>query len=307
MLGFSLSPVTAHSAPDRLAPFFAKSGGQSVALAQAAGGSLSVWSELGDGHAAWMTLDNTDPTSRYSWRETLLTKLRNVYPVGALTLSGSWSQLQSSGSGLAQSYTGNRGISTGSGAATAMVTVDRVEPYDVWVHYTGRTSGGYVRVEIDGAQTLVNEIDDPAGLGYKAFSSYASVDLQRRQVIRVASGLTGLHDVSLSFGGVASPGGAAILLEAVSITANLTDARIMPALWQPSTSYTMGDEVQWDGTFYSARATGLSGAASPSHTSGVASDGALDWRADNRPTYPEFVAIDYASEREYAARLDVAG
>ncbi len=290
-----------------MATFFAKGDGAHVAIGQGPSGAASVWSEIGAGHAAWMTLDSIDPTQRMSWRETLVAKLRNVYPVGALTLSGSWNQLQSSGSGLAASYTGNRAISTGSLAAVAEVTVDRATSYDVWVHYTGRTSGGYVRVQIDGADTLVNEIDDPAGLGFKAFSSYSPTNLSRRQVVRVASGLSGPHTVSLSFGGAAAPGGPAILLEAVSTSADLTDARILPPLWQQGVSYAMGDEVQWEGMFYAARANGVSGSNPPTHMSGIGSDGALDWRADDRPTYPEFVAVDYPSEREYAMRFDVAG
>jgi hypothetical protein len=65
--------------------------------------------------------------------------------------------------------------------------------------------------------------------------------------------------------------------------------------------------VHWQGTFYSARASGVSGMVGPAHLTGIGGYGALDWRADNRPTYPQFQAIDYASEREYAARIVVAG
>jgi hypothetical protein len=307
MLGFSLSPGVSAGVPDPLAPYFARSGGTAVAIAEARGGALSVWSELGNGHAVWMTLDNDDPTQRMSWRETLLAKLRNVYPVRSLTLTGSWSQLQTSGSGLAGSYTGNRAVSTSSTGATAQVTVEGAGIYDLWVHYTGRTSGGYARVLIDGTQDLVNEIGDPAELGFKAFPTYAPVDLTRRQVVRVASGLTGSHEITLSAGGSATPGGNAIMIEAISVSAGLAGNRILPPMWQAGTAYTMGDEVQWQGTFYAARATGLSGATPPTHSNGIGSDGALDWRADNRPTYPEFVAIDYASEREYAVRFSIAG
>lgn len=307
MIGFALSPGAGPSAPDPLSPLFADGGGGAVAIAEGAGGALSVWTELGAGHAAWMTLDNDDPGLRLSWRETLLAKLRNVYPVGAMVLAGSWNQMQSSGSGLGQSYTGNRAISTGAAQASATVALDHEGPYDIWVHYTGRTSGGYVRVEIDGDDVLVNEIGDPSGLGYKAFSTYAEADLSRRQVVRVASGLSGAHSLRLSYGGAAAPGGAAIMLEAVSTSAGLGDPRILPPLWEPGVAYTMGDEVQWRGTFYAARASGVSGGTPPAHASGIASDGALDWRADNRPTYPEVIAIDYASEREYAVRFSVDG
>lgn len=310
MIGFELSPGAGQGrarAPRPLAPFFAHGGGQSVAIGQGINGGLTVWTEVGPHHAARMRLDQPDATQRMSWRETQLAELRNVYPVGKLTLSGSWSQLQTSGSGRAASYTGNRAISTGSAGASALVTVDRAKPYDLWINYTGRTSGGFVKVEIDGAQSLVNEISDPAGLGFKAFSSYSPTDLNRRQTIKVASGLAGAHDVRVSFGGAATPGGGAIMIEAVTISGSLADPYILPPLWTPNTTYQMGDEVEHGGMYYAARANGQSGAVGPTHSTGIASDGALDWRADNRPTYPEFIIIDYASEREYAVRLDVAG
>lgn len=307
-LDLALSPQNARPVQsDPFADYFAPGGGQSVALAHGADGGLNIWTEVSPTHAACLRLDSNDPTQRLSWRETLIAELRNIYPVGDLTLTGNWSQLQSSGSGISGSYTGNRAVSTTSASALATVTVGRARPYDVWVHYTGRTSGGYLRVDIDGDQTLVNEIDDPASLGFKAFSTYSAVDLQRRQSVKVASGLQGTHEISLSLGGAASPGGHAILLEAVAITGTLTDDRVLPPEWQPGTAYEMGDEVHFAGVYYSARGNGVSGTAGPSHSSGIASDGALDWRADNRPTYPAFVSIDYASEREYAVRFAQAG
>ncbi len=311
MIGLDLSPrqppTSATASPQPLAQFFAPAAGQSVALAEGADNSLSIWTEVGPDHAAWLRLDNDDPTTRLSWRETLIAELRNIYPVGDMTLSSGWSQLQSSGSGLAGSYTGNRAISTSSLTATTTVVVDREQTYDLWIHYTGRSNGGYARVDIDGAQDLVTEIDDPAGLGFKAFSTYSETDLQRRLSVKVATGLSGMHTITISNGGPATPGGNAILIEAVAISGTLSDSKILPPLWQPGTAYEMGDEVQFRGRYYAARGTGTSGTNGPVHTNGIASDGALDWRVDNRPTYPRFVAIDYASEREYAMRVTVDG
>jgi len=309
VLGFELSPANSVACPKPLplAEFFRHGGGRSVALAAGFEGGVSIWSEVGPRHAACLILDNDDPSTRFSWRETLIAELRNVYPVGALALTGSWGQMQSSGSGLSGSYTGNRAISTSAATASVSVSVTRDTTYDLWVHYTGRTSGGHVKVEIDGTQDLVNEIADPAGLGFKAFSTYSPIDLSRRQTMKVASGLSGAHNVTLRLGGVAVPGGGAIMIEAISTSATLDDPFILPPLWQPETAYEMGDEVQLGGTFYAARANGTSGTVGPLHPNGIASDGALDWRADYRPTYPEFVAIDYASEREYAARFTVGG
>lgn len=310
MIGLELSlgqTQRGYPNPQPLASFFRQGQGQHVALAAGANGSMSIWTELSADHAAWLQLDNNDPSTRLSWRETLVTALRNIYPVGDFVLTGSWSLLQSSGSGLSGSYTGNRAVSTAATTATASVTVDRAAPYDVWVHFTSRTSGGYCRVDIDGAQTLVNEIDDPASLGFKAFATYSAIDLQRRKSVKVASGLTGSHDIVISNGGAATPGGNAIMIEAVAISGSLADPRILPPLWQPSTAYSAGDEVQFGGIYYAARANGVSGTNGPTHGGGIASDGALDWRADDRPTYPEFVSIDYASEREYAMRFTQDG
>lgn len=310
MIGFELSPGGTGGLPRQatpLAAFFRQGGGNQVALAQGVGGDVTVWTEVGPHHAACLRLDSENPNTRLSWRETLIAELRNVYPVGRMSLTGSWSQMQTSGSGRSGSYTGNRAISTGSTGAAASVTVDRAEPYDLWINYTGRTNGGYVRVDIDGSQALVNEIADPDQLGYKAFPTYAATDLTRRQSVKVASGLTGAHDVSFRLGGTASPGGNVIMVEAAVISGALGDPDILPPFWTEGASYAMGDEVQFGGTFYAARGNGVSGIVGPTHTGGVGSDGALDWKADNRPTYPEFVAIDYASEREYAVRFDVAG
>lgn len=307
MIGLELTPGRSNGPPQPLAEFFARSRGHSVAIGAGPVGGLTVWSEIGPDVAVCLRLDNTNPATRLSWRETLVATLRNVYPAGDLTLTGSWSQLQSSGSGLAGSYTGNRAVSTTSAIAQASVTVDRAAPYDLWVHFTARTAGAYCRVDIDGAQALVNEISDPAGLGFKAFSTHGPVDLQRRQSVKVASGLTGSHSVTLSHGGAASPGGSTLMIEAVAITGNLSDPRILPPVWQAGHSYVMGDEVQHGGTFYAARATGTSGQTPPSHLEGIGSDGVLDWRADSRSTYLQFVSIDYPSEREYAARCLVEG
>ncbi|MBE0412429.1 hypothetical protein [Yoonia sp.] len=308
MIGLELTPSQLQRGnPAPLAEYFSRSGGQAVAIGAAPGGGLSVWTEIAPHVAACLRLDNTVSGTRLSWRETLIATLRNIYPAGDLTLTGSWVQMQSSGSGLAGSYTGNRAVSTTSAQAQASVLVGRDAPYDLWVHYTGRVAGAYCRVAIDGTQTLVNEIDDPAGLGFKAFSTHSAIDLHRRRSVKVASGLTGQHTVTLQHGGAAHPGGSTLMIEAVAISGSLSDPRILPPVWQAGHTYTIGDEVQYGGVYYAARATGISGAHPPAHTAGVGSDGALDWRADTRSTYPRFVCIDYPSEREYAIRCAVDG
>ncbi|MBQ2262551.1 MAG: hypothetical protein II336_14420 [Loktanella sp.] len=310
MIGLELSPAhLAHPvvARDPLAAFFAPGTGAHVALATDPQNGLNIWTETGPSTAACLRFDGGNAATRLSWRETLTCVLRKIYPVADFALSSGWAQLQTSGSGLAASYTGNRAVSSSSAGAVARVRVDRSRPYDLWVYFTARSSGAYCRVDIDGSQTLVNAIDDPGELGFKAFATYSATDMQRRRSIRVATGLTGAHVVTLSHGGAATPGGSTLMIEAVGLSADLRDDAILPPVWQPATAYVMGDEVQWQGTFYAARASGVSGSQAPTHLTGVAGDGALDWRADHRPTYPQFQAVDYPSEREYAARLVVDG
>lgn len=310
MIGFDLSPRAADAAPrraDPLAAYFAPAGGRHVALAAGPQGGLHIWSEIGAGHAACLRLDGAMGAQRWSWRETLVARLHKIYPAGAFVLAGSWGQLQSSGSGLAGSYTGNRAVSSASTTASITVQVARETPYDLWVYYTGRSSGGYCRVDIDGDQTLVDALDDPAGLGFRAFSTYHSVDMQRRLSVKVASNLVGAHQITLRPAGPATPGGSNVVIEALGLSADLRDAGILPPPWRANTAHVMGDEVQHSGLFYAARASGISGSTPPSHVSGIGSDGALDWRADNRPSYPQLQVIDYASEREYAARVTLGG
>ncbi|WP_342076460.1 hypothetical protein [Yoonia sp. SS1-5] len=310
MIGFELSPGWGQRIQSEIIPlaaFFPPATGQSVAVSERRNGGINLWTELAPNYAACMRLDNDNAATRLSWRETLVMELRNIYPVGDLTLTGNWVQLQTSGVGFNGSYTGNRAVSTSSTSPTASVTVDRSAPYDLWIYFTARTSGAFARVDIDGSQALVDAIDDPAGLGFKAFSTYSAADLQRRQAVKVATGLTGSHTVTISNGGGATPGGTTLMLEAVGISGSLEDPRILPPAWQPNTDYAMGDEVQYQGIYYAARATGTSGTEAPTHTGGIDTDGALDWRADNRPTYPQFVCIDYASEREYAVSFTESG
>ena len=309
MIGFDLSPGAAarRTPPDPLATFFARPAGAHVALATGPQNGLTVWTETGPDTAACLRFDGGNTATRLSWRETLACTLRKIYPVASFALSSGWAQLQTSGSGLAGSYVGNRAVSTSSAAAVATITVERTRPYDLWVYFTGRSNGAYCRVAIDGGQALVDAIGDPADLGFKAFSTYSATDMLRRRCVKVATGLTGAHVVTLSHGGAASPGGTTLMIEALGLTADLSDEAILPPVWQAGRAYVMGDEVQWAGTFYAARASGISGVTPPTHLIGIAGDGGLDWRADNRPTYPVLQAVDYPSEREYAARVTHAG
>lgn len=281
------------------------SGGSDVALERGRADEIKVWSGVG-GNSYVCCVFDAGSEGRLSWRRTdFVANLRKIYPFGDMTLNGTWNQQQSSGVGIISSYVGNRsGVATIASSRTAEIEVAGSGTYDLWVAFTGRTSGAYCRVDIDGSQALVNEISDPDSLGFKAFSTFTVTDLQYRQWKKVASGLTGTHTVLLTHGG--DDGGNQLRIEAVGVDANLSDERIMPPEWQPSTPYTAGDEVQLNGIYYSARSTATSGSGSgPTHTSGIASDGAMEWKADYKSTYQEQITIDYPSEREYALEATI--
>jgi hypothetical protein len=272
-------------------------------ISRASSGGLYIWLQPDDGKCVRALLSSPDATQRMSWRRTDFANLRSVYTVGEMTSSGAWGQLHTSGGAYSGSYVGNRARNTVDAGAYLETSVSRVhsKKYDLWVAYTKRTAGAFCRVDIDGSQDLVNEISDPSGLGFKAFSTAGPVDLVRMQWIKVASGLTGEHSVRVAHGG--SDAGVNLIIEAVGITADISDPRINPPEWLPSTSYTIGDEVQHGGVYYACRATGTSGVVGPTHLSGIGSDGLMDWRADYKTTYQRWVTVDYISEREYAVRI----
>jgi hypothetical protein len=269
--------------------------GTMVGLERGFGNGVHVWTQINGSLFIQQRFDlETDATDRISWRRTCLCDLKKVYPVRELTFSGSWSQLTTHGSGVAGKYVGDRGAQTASTNSYAEVAVSRAggKSYDVWIAYTKRTSGALARVSIDGVDVLT-------------FSTVGAVDLTRRQWIKAAEGLTGNHTVRVTQAG--SAGGANLLLEAIAISGDIEDDKILPPMWQTGTAYAQGDEVQNAGVYYCATAAGTSGANAPTHTSGTASDGAVTWSASIFTSYLDQVVVDYASEREYAATADIGG
>lgn len=90
---------------------------------------------------------------------------------------------------------------------------------------------------------------------------------------------------------------------------NFSAATTVPQ-WQENFSYTTGDEVYNDGKIYTATSTGISGPLEPTHTTGIVTDGNVNWAfttvsgtfvidlADT--AYSGGILSDFASWREFS-------
>lgn len=281
--------------------------GATVGL-QRRSGSYALYSHLGGAQYARCRLDN-DGTNRLSWRSTSIIQMHDIAIASALTVSGAHTlSLYSSTTGFSAAYVGNRAIRLQGADAYAEGEVTGFG--DLYICCTFRNSAGHIRVDIDGDQSLVNELSD-LGNGYKAIDTYDSSSLLRRQIVRAASGLPqGTYTVRCTRAGAKneSSSGLDVYVEAIAITSTMTNARWQPPAWQTGVAVAVGDEVQNAGYFYRATTAGTTGATAPTHTSGNASDGNVNWQSWSESTYLIIASdVDYASEREYAMFADIGG
>ncbi len=272
-----------------------------------------VWQKLARGLWLREQYDYITTGQRISCRKAWLHEVYSIYRAADATTSGAWSPLNTSTVGPSSSYVSNtaRSASAANAHLEFDIEPDNSQPYDVFVFYMQRTSGGFVVPTIDGSQTLVDSaIVDPKSLGERAFSTYGTTDLLRAQRVKIASNLTGDHTVRLRvFGNSIIPDGATagtgyVYLEAVGITADIGDTGTAPPMWAATTSYTLGDEVRAsNGLYYRATTTGTSGSTEPTHTSSTASDGGVTWSASSGTLSSYWYKpanVDFVSEREYA-------
>lgn len=273
--------------------------GTHVGLARRLGG-FDVYSDLG-GYWIKVSEYDTGGSTRSSCRNNTVRRSFNVYPSSKATgRSGFTSSLTSYGSGLSAANVNGR-------VEHSNVTGQYLEwsatgEGDLYVIYTGRLNVGIAKVTINGASTLVNEIEDQGG--YKGFSTITATDLLRRSYIKVASGLAaGTYTVRVEVSGATENTDPRIYIEGVAITQkpHLTTTMLPPA-WQTGLTVKAGDEfIGSNGYYYRVRADGTTGATEPSHTSGTGSDGTLDYNAWDYSTWHfNERTVDYASEMEYA-------
>ena len=184
---------------------------------------------------------------------------------------------------------------------------------DIFVIFTGRNSGDFVNVLLNGSQDFLTLPRDGSGNAY--FDSYTSVDLQHRQVVQIASGVPdGNHTIRLTNSTNKNPAstGGRYVHNALSFLGKDTGP------WLPSTDapkWASGQTVlksqvrKWLGNYYYAAADGTTGANPPVHTSGSVSDGGVTWvhRAESGYELPSHQFQAAGSQLEYAYEIKPAG
>lgn len=272
---------------------------------------LSVWTEMKRGVWARVRYDNDDPTLSLSRKTIHVIPTLALLKATGMTQTGAWNTpTTTSTTGSTQRHVGNSAIATATAGRklTQTLTPYDGQAYDLYISRTFRTAGGFCKVSIDGAQTLVNEIGDPQSLGFKAISCYGPVDNTRRQYIKVASGLTGAHTLELECvagvpTGSSASGTGTVTIEAALISSDLADARTYPAHWASGQTIAIGDEREYGGRYYCSTTTGTTGATPPTHTTSTASDGGVTWSAAGliyASGWIDVRDVDFASEVEEA-------
>jgi len=187
---------------------------------------------------------------------------------------------------------------------------------DVYVYFTGKTSGGHVKVEVDGASTLV-EPSLPTESGYSYFNAYTPTDNFYKRCIKVASNIpAGEHTLTLTVTNIkdTASSGYAFYFTGIAI---VSDTKGLPSgtdvrgkVWVADTAYSQFDHIEVEGRCYSCSTAGTTGTTTPTHTSGVAVDGTAAWTYITYSTYLD----DYynqiqasGSQLEYAYWYTPAG
>lgn len=279
--------------------------GTHVGLSRRLGG-FSVYSDLG-GYWIKISRYDTGGGTRSSCRGNVLDRAANIYPCNRATGRSGFS------TGTLYSYSVGRTTANVNNRADYSDTTGHYLEWsvtgegDLYVIYTGRTDCGIAKVTINGASTLVNELEDQGG--YKGFSTITATDLARRSYIKVASGLPAdTYTVRVEVSGDTAATFDRLYIEAVAITQkpHLT-ATMRPPAWQTGLTVKAGDEfIGSNGYYYAVRADGTTGATEPTHTSGTGSDGTLDYNVWTESSWT-FAGrtLDYSSEMEYAATGEI--
>lgn len=269
---------------------------------------FDVWSHLGGSWYERLLHYNLGVNRASNIRRELV-RVFDLWTADEFVTSGTVSFLNASAMGAELAYIGR--VAASLNATGTSVTVDVTGAGDLYVAYMGRTVGGYARVDIDGAQTLV-ALPVLPGVAYKGIDTYSATDLVRGSTVKVASGLPqGTYTVTVTRTADRNPAstGNGVYVEAAMIESTVAGPRIQPRPWTSGETVKMGVERQNAGIVYSARNNGTTGTTPPTHTSGQVSDGAVDWLvAPGGTTYFwNRQDLTFASEREYAYNVTVNG
>lgn len=180
----------------------------------------------------------------------------------------------------------------------------------LYVVYTGRTSGNFVNVTINGSTDLVDLPDD--GSGNKYFDSYNSTDLTHKLKAVIAEDLPqGNYTVRLTVSSSknANSSGGRFIFQALAWEAAPWEPETNAPQWESGHAYLDDELVQNEGKFYYAGAAGTSGSTAPTHSEGTESDGSLDWVFTSTSSYTlnDQALQSAGSQLEYAGIIKPSG
>ncbi len=225
-------------------------------------------------------LDSQGNVTPFGWAKTDINDFVEPYVWGdaAITSSGSSGELTSTDS---VPYIGHRALQLlAVGAYIELSLQVNQSGANVYLNFSGRTTGNIVNVTIDGSTALVNEAT--------TVDTYTAVDLTHRQSVLVASNLPAkstpyLIRFTVSASKNPSSGaGDRFIFNAVTLDGgefgNPWSARVRPKPWTTSTVVAQWEErIGQFGRVYVATTGGTTGTTAPSHASGSASDGTVTW------------------------------
>ncbi|MBI1620027.1 hypothetical protein [Aquamicrobium zhengzhouense] len=222
-----------------------------------------------------------------NWREDWLTRFlgyQTVDDVG-FTMDGTWTSVNSASASL---HVNGRSRQAGWTPASPPSPMPYIEfewdgDGDLYLLYTGRTSGTYAEVTINGSADLVSLPINAAGKAW--FDSYTPVDNQYKQAVKIASSLArGTYTVRVTPMNERNPAasGATYNFQVNCLAFDGPsfgpwDRRASAKTWASGEAVYLNQERQYNGRWYRATEDGTTGGTPPTHTSGSVSDGGVTW------------------------------
>lgn len=234
----------------------------------------------------------------YSWNQTRVLALMSV--VTAWDAGWTWN-----GAGWSDAYSGDPTRYVGGRLRMNATNGEYAEIAftgggDLYAIITKRTSGGFIRVSIDGDANAANVLPHDGTSRY--IDCYATPDLQYRQRIKLATGLLhGSHTIRLTVTNTKNPASSGYILPLEGLgfvgreSGLPSQANTRAPSWATGVVTAQYQQVAWLGRNYSAAGAGTTGATPPTHTAGTVSDGGVSW------TYMASSSYDLASHTIQAA------